>query len=147
MAAESRRLRRKPLRSNLNKLSPTRRYMTTTQRLYDSDRWCIFCTDFLFAMTMEEAVVITCLLNYAKMQEREGKTEDWWFRCSSKGVCSSMNISRACEERLIRKLCERGFIKREMRGNPARRWLSIDFDAIDEQVIDGRTLATMSYDE
>jgi hypothetical protein len=114
--------------------------MIQSQRLYDTSRWAMFPLDLLAIMPLEEAALITYLINFGRLKARDGEVKKGWFRCSTQHLTSTLNVSRRSHDRLMHNLEVKGLVERTMYGNPARRWVKIDFMKIEELLKEERML-------
>ena len=78
-------------------------------------------------LQLDESYVLAFLKNQASMKEREGRTRDGFFRCSTKTLAHGLRLTEWVERRILKSLIKEGFIERRMIGNPAKRWLKINY--------------------
>jgi ribosomal protein S19E (S16A) len=109
-------------------------YNKNSHQLFDPGRWCQFCYDLLLIVPALEAIVLSHLIGIARLEETEGRTRQEWFRCSFKKVAIKLNMTGYQQRRVLKDLEEMGYVGRKMRGNPAKRWMSIDTDKIEADV-------------
>lgn len=98
------------------------------KRLRDAGRWFLVSRDFLLIMGTDEALVLSHLCNVGGMEK------DDWFRCGADNLMSRLNISLGTHDRVMKQLEKRGFIRREMRGLPAKRYVYIEYDNIEAAI-------------
>lgn len=109
-------------------------YMTTAERLHDAGRWFSVSVEFMMVMPLEQATVVSYLTALGRLQELEGRTRNKFFRCSARRLCNRLSISKRQHERIIKWLVEKEYITRMMYGNPARRWIKVNVERIEEEI-------------
>lgn len=97
--------------------------------LYNQGRWFVINRDLVRAFSFEEAFVIGYLCNRGTMFEGD------WIPCSSTMLRKHLHLTRYKEERLLRKMADKGILARKMIGVPAKRHFYLHYDRIHDLVI------------
>lgn len=91
---------------------------------------------YLRLVTLSEAVVLSWLEGIGWNQEGKDRIREIdgrvWFYCTTEFLCDRLNMTKAEQRASLESLELRGFIERRMIGNPAKRWIWINYDAIEE---------------
>ncbi len=98
------------------------------RELWSDARWIRLPKPLLLVMKEAEAILLSYLINWsfcAGRPENKG-----WFYCPMKYIHFELNMVRSKQTELIKRLRLRGYLKMAMRGNPAKRWLWIDYDRL-----------------
>jgi hypothetical protein len=120
---------------------------TSTQLDYDqldqayrnrlsSKRYFSFYTDYLLIMDFDEAAVFQFLLNLWDQRA----SEDGWVLFKSEFLQRGLRTTRYQEERIMKKLEDKGFIQRKRAGNPAKRYVKALPDVAEKLVQEARKL-------
>jgi len=108
------------------------RQYSIMQSLMHDGAWFRFPFALLKIMSRDEAIVLSFLANHSfkvKCHERKG-----WFFCKMKDICEKLNMSEYTQTRVIAILRQNGFIKVDKYGMPARRWIFICWEEIEEKL-------------
>lgn len=102
------------------------------QSLMHDGAWFRFPFSLLKIMSRDEALVLAFLANHSfkvKCHERKG-----WFFCKMKEICEKLGMSEWTQTRVIAMLRQNGFITVNKYGMPARRWIHIEWDAVERKL-------------
>lgn len=101
--------------------------MEQARRMHSIGGWHMMRTEWLLVMSLEEAFMLGYLISFASMQEAEDRTNGDWFKISRERLCKKLCISSHRHRRILASLETKGIVERRMAGNPAKRWLCINF--------------------
>jgi hypothetical protein len=101
---------------------------------HDPGQWFIVEKKLCKIMSDSEAMVFSCLCNKYNIDERYGKLKDNWFECSMDDIYNELYKPLRTQERIIQSLKTLGFIETKQIGNPAKRWIYIHIEVVDEKL-------------
>lgn len=93
---------------------------------FASGEWFMFPRALLYVLSFGEAIMLSHLINKARSVKAEEK-EEGWFYCLMSNIVEDLHISSDSQTRLFNSLKQKAYIKTELRGLPAKRWIWIDF--------------------
>lgn len=97
---------------------------------YQPGNWFRFPLTYLDIMTLQEAVMLAFLHNHSMRCKKEGE----WFFCKVSLITKALRVHTRTQSRVFRSLASKGFIQMQSRGIPAKRWITIDWDALGEEL-------------
>ena len=71
-----------------------------------------------------EAVILEALLEKYTVKET---ADDGYFACTVEDLQNATTLTRYVQERVIKKLCDLGFVFKKLKGAPALRCFKINF--------------------
>lgn len=99
-------------------------YLSLMQK-HDSGEWFAFQKKFLLIMSVNEAVFICYLINIRRVVDREMRNRGWFYR-KVEDMIRDIYTTHKKQERMVKSLVEKGYLKVERRGIPCKRWFFVD---------------------
>lgn len=122
------------MKNRLSEQEAQGRAESLNKKLYSSSRYLTIILEIAQASSYDVAAAISFLTNHcAFLEGREAVVWDGefiWFRCSTKLVRRELGFSTYKHHTIFKFLSDEGVIKRKMIGNPAKRYIAVDYDAI-----------------
>lgn len=95
--------------------------------------WFRFPRYFLAIMSSEESILLAYLVNRA-YQVRAHIRNDGWFFCRSKDIERHLFVQRRTQTKQLNRLIKRGYLSKEIRGLPGKRWFRLNLEKIWDDV-------------
>lgn len=80
------------------------------------------------AVGLKQAIIFELLLEIYTAKETD-KDEDGYFACTVEDLQNATTLTRYVQERVIKKLCDLGFVTKKLKGAPPLRCFKINFNA------------------
>lgn len=98
--------------------------------------WFMFFKDFLYVMTLQEAVFLQDLVNNYNMADDSDVDDDGYFRCTMSYLnFPPMNWTEDLQKKLIKSLEEKGFVERKIsKTTPPQRWIRINIEKVIDEI-------------
>lgn len=93
-------------------------------------------------MDMDEAVLLSYIINVLCMKEAAGEVVDGWMVQGSREVEEALFIQKHTQERILKKLKARGLVFVELKGMPARRCVHLNVDELEACLKNESAVAT-----
>lgn len=99
------------------------------EQIYATGRFVPVRQDWLAFLSWEDAGVLQYLINVANMVKAEERNGGWFY-CKISRFERDVYMSRDRQSKAIRRLKDKGLLKTEMRGQPAKRYIYIRYGRI-----------------
>lgn len=101
---------------------------------YAPGRWFQFPREYLWAMTRDQAIALSALIDKADRCKSLLRNNGWFYYTIDRMEWDT-NMDRNVQLRVINSLIELGYVRRETRGMPPKRFLFINIDKVERDVI------------
>lgn len=104
---------------------------------YSGGHFWLFPEDFLDLMSRDEALVLSAIINFADQFNAISRYKGWFF-LSIDRLKNKVRMDARTQQRNIKRLVERGYLKSKRVGFPPKRFFLVVTEKLDEDVVKAR---------